>query len=132
MIYRFEGWESTLSTEVCALVGRVATVDDAEEARLVRAVLEFCGLPADTATTREELARGFPPGTVTSETARAHVALEGQARLLPIVRIDDSALAETVAGVKAAGADGISFFTAGGNDRDWAPVAASVSRAAFR
>jgi hypothetical protein len=37
-----------------------------------------------------------------------------------------------VAGVKAAGTDGISFFTAGGSDRDWAPVAAGASRAAFR
>jgi hypothetical protein len=72
MIYRFEGWESVLATEICALVGRVATANKSEEARLVRAVLEFCGLAAEsTATSREELARGFSPGAVAAETARA-------------------------------------------------------------
>ena len=132
MIYRLEGWESTLATEVCALVGRVATGNDAEEARLVRAVLQFCGLEAESSVTnREILARGFPPGAVASETARASAALRGAAELVPIVRIEDDELAETVAGVKAAGADGISFFTAGGSGRDWAPIAARASLDAF-
>ena len=72
MIYRFEGWESVLATEICALVGRVATANKSEEARLVRAVLEFCGLAAEsTATSREELARGFSPDAVAAETTRA-------------------------------------------------------------
>ena len=133
MMYRFEGWESVLATEICALVGRVATANKSEEARLVRAVLEFCGLAAEsTATSRKELARGFSPGAVASETARARAILDDTTRLIPIVWIDDEALAETVAGGKAAGADGINFFTAGGSDRDWAPTAAGASRAAFR
>lgn len=132
MIYRFEGWESVLATEICALAGRVATADEAEETRLVRAVLEFCGLAAEsTATSREELARGFSPEAVASETRRAAALLDQSTRLVPIIWIDDDALAETVAGVKSAGADGVSFFTAGGSDRDWAPTAAGASRAAF-
>lgn len=132
MLYRFDGWESVLATEICSLVARVATDDAAEEARLVRAVLGFCGLAGESdATTRQQLAHGFPPSAVATETRRAANLLDGSTRLVPIVKIEDQALTETVAGVRDAGAHGVSFFTGGGDDRDWAPDAASASRAAF-
>ena len=132
MIYRFDGWESVLATEICSLIGRVPVADDAEEARLVRAVLEFCGLAAESdATSRRQLARGFAPGAVAAETRRAAALLDDATQLVPIVKIEDDAVAETVAGVEAAGADGVSFFTAGGDDRDWASEAAAASQATF-
>ncbi len=130
MIYRFDGWESVLATEICSLIGRVPVADDAEEARLVRAVLEFCGLAAESdATSRRQLARGFAPGAVAAEPRRAAALLDDATQLVPIV--EDDAVAETVAGVEAAGADGVSFFTAGGDDRDWASEAAAASQATF-
>jgi hypothetical protein len=131
MIYRFDGWESVLATEICSLIGRVPVAGEAEEARLVRAVLEFCGLAGESdAESRRQLARGFAPGAVAAETRRAAGLLDAATRLVPIVKIEDDALAETVAGVEAAGAGGVSFFTVGG-DRDWAPDAAEASQAAF-
>lgn len=132
MIYRIEGWESVLATKICSLVSRVATTNNSEEARLVKAVLEFCGLAAEsTATSREELARGFSPGAIASETARARATLGDTTRLIPIVWTEYEAPADTVAGVKAAGADGVSFFTAGGSGRDLALVAARAGHKAF-
>lgn len=132
MIYRFDGWESVLTPEICSLVGRVPVADDAEEARLVRAVLAFCGLAAESdATSRRQLARGFAPGAVAAETRRAAGLLDHETRLVPIVKIEDDSLAQTVSGVQAVGAHGVGFLAAGGTNRDWAPAAAEASRAAF-
>ena len=132
MIYRFGGWESVLVTEICSLIGRVPVAGDAEEACLVRTVLEFCGLASESdAESRRQLARGFAPGAVAHQTRRAAGLLDDSTRLVPIVKIEDDALVETVAGVEAAGAAGVSFFTSGGDDRDRAPEAATTSQTAF-
>jgi len=58
----------------------------------------------------EAVKKALPPQAVALETRRARALIGDEKELAPIIYIDDPLMAETAAGVRAAGADGVNFF----------------------
>lgn len=66
----------------------------------------------------DRVREALPPALVGLETARAR-QVPGTAELAPIINIEDTAMAETVASVRQAGADGVGWFLFRDDWRRW-------------
>lgn len=82
-----------------------------EEVTVMKAMLGLAGFGGlmdhpTVASVKEAL----PPASVALETRRARALIGDDKELAPIIYIDDPLMAETAAGVRAAGADGVNFF----------------------
>ncbi|NLN92046.1 MAG: hypothetical protein GX130_01885 [Candidatus Hydrogenedens sp.] len=100
-----------LNWELAAVPDALAVAGEEGEIAVMEAVLSLAGF-ADLmdSPTVAEVQKALPPAAVARETSRARALIGEDRELAPIIYIDDPLMAETAAGVRAAGADGVNFF----------------------
>jgi len=100
-----------LNWELAELPDVLGVSGTAGEKAVMEAVLNLTGFAGlMDAPSVEAVKKALPPQAVALETRRARALIGDEKELAPIIYIDDPLMAETAAGVRAAGADGVNFF----------------------
>lgn len=100
-----------LNWELAAIPDALGVAGTEGEGAVMEAVMALAGF-ADLVDnpTVASVQKALPPTAVARETGRARALIGDDKELAPIIYIDDPLMAETAAGVRAAGTDGVNFF----------------------